>query len=168
VLIIIVVAALTLLISTLLSIWLSSFNNLRIPSIGTIRIVGIEAYGGNITTQDGEQIIDWGTVYPGAHVNRSLYINNSKSNTAIILSLTLSNLTFLNSRGENVTGSLPNGIENPLNLTWNYSGAPLNPREEIYVILTLDVSSSSSFLDYLITYDVREFGFEIAVKAIEH
>jgi hypothetical protein len=152
----------------MLSIWLSNFHNLHIPSLGTIRVIGVEAYGGNITVQDGKQIIDWGTVYPGTRVNRSLYINNSISNTQVTLSLLLSNLTFFNSGGENVTGNLPSSIGNPMMLTWNYSDIPLNPREEVYLILTLEVSSDSSFLDYLVTYDVKEFSFEIAIKPLSN
>jgi hypothetical protein len=140
---------------------------LRFPSLGTIRVIGVEAYRGDInTTQDGKQYIDWGTVYPGTLINRSFYINNSGSNTPVTLSLSLMNLTFFNSKGKNVTDSLPADIQNPLTLTWNYSNTPINPLEEIYVILTLEASSNSSFLEYLITYEVERFNFEIAIRTV--
>jgi len=165
ILLIIAVSAVTLLLNTAISIWLSRFHNLRLPSLGTIRVVGAEAYGGDINlTQDGEKYVDWGTIYPGLPVNRSFYIR-SESNVPIILNISMINLTFLNSRGENVTDKLP--VRDPLNLTWNYSNTPLNPREEIYVTLTIEASTDPQFLRFIIDYDVQEFIFDITIVAKE-
>lgn len=165
ILLIVIVSAATLLISTLVAILLSGSHNLRFPSLGTIRVTGVEAYGGDInTTQDGMQFIDWGTIYPGVLLNRSLYIK-SKSSTPITLNLTLSNLTFSNSIEENVTENLPS--KNPMNLTWNYNNTQLSPNEEIYITLTLKASSDPGFIEYLIAYDVKNFGFDTVITALE-
>ncbi|MEM1582443.1 MAG: hypothetical protein QXK89_08050 [Candidatus Bathyarchaeia archaeon] len=159
------VSAITLLLDASVSIWLSRFYNLRLPSLGTIRVIGAEAYGGDINvTQDQKQYIDWGTVYPGLPVNRSFYIR-SQSNVPIALNISILNLTFLNSKGENVTDKLP--IKKPLSLTWNYSGTLLNPKQEIYVNLTIEASADPQFLKYLVDYDVQEFGFDIVIVAEE-
>ena len=164
ILLIIIVAAATLLLSTMFSIWLSSFHNLHLPSLGTIRVIGVEAYGGNITTtQDGKQIIDWGTVYPGTFTNRSVYIK-SISNVPVTLNLTISDMAFQNSTGQNVIETPP--IENPLNLTWDYNNTLLLWDDEIYVTLTLEISSDSSFISYLINNNVEKFDFDITIRAV--
>lgn len=163
ILLIIIVSALTLILSSLVSIWLSRFHNMRFPSLGTIQVIGVEAYGGNITVQEGNQYIDWGTIYPGSSANCSFYIK-SKSNTPVTLNLSISGLTFKNSRGENLTEALP--INKPLNLTWNYNDTLLNPNEEIYVTLVLEASSEDIFLEYLVDNEVKEFSFDIVITAL--
>jgi hypothetical protein len=165
ILLIITVSALTLLLDAAISTWLSRFHNLRLPSLGTIRVVGAEAYGGDINlTQGWEKNIDWGTIYPGLPVNRSFYIR-SESNVPVTLNISMINLTFLNSRGEDVTDRLP--VRDPLSLTWNYSNTPLNPKEEIYVTLTIEASTDPQFLRFIIDYDVQEFRFDITIVAKE-
>ncbi|MEM2971697.1 MAG: hypothetical protein QW270_04665 [Candidatus Bathyarchaeia archaeon] len=162
---ILIVSAATLLLSMLVSVWLSSFHNLRFPSLGAIIVTGVEAHGGNITvTQNGKQFIEWGTVYPGSFTNRSFYIK-SISNIPVKLNLTISNITFQNSTNQNVTDP---SIENssPLTLTWNYDNTPLNPKAEIYVTLTLHVSDDPSFINFLIGYCVTGFSFDMVIKAI--
>lgn len=162
---IVFVSLATLLLSAAVSIWLSSFHNLHLPSVGTIRVIGVEAYGGNLTTaQDGSQVIDWGTVYPGMTTNRSLYIR-STSSEPITLQLIISNLTFKNSEGADVTEPLP--LEKPMLLTWNYTGEPLNPKESIHVVLTLEVSSDPRFIWYIIDNNVKQFSFIINIKPLE-
>ncbi|MEM3623331.1 MAG: hypothetical protein QXR76_06145 [Candidatus Bathyarchaeia archaeon] len=160
---IIIVSAATLLFSTMFSMWLSRFHNLHLPSLGTIRVIGVEAYGGNITTAQDEKIIDWGTVYPGTFTNRSVYIK-SISNLPVTLNLTISNIVFQNSTGQNVAENPP--IENPLSLTWDYNNTLLYPNDEIYVTLTLIMSSDYSFVNYLINNGVEKFGFGITIKAV--
>lgn len=162
-LLIIIVSSLTLLFSSLISIWLSNFHNLRFPSLGTIRVVGVDAYGGDISVaQDGGRYLDWGVVYPGSPVTRSFYLK-SKSNTLVTLTLSISSVTFKNSREENVTKVPP--VEKPLSLTWNYDGRRLSPNEEIFVTLTLKVSSDLNFLEYVINNDVQKFLFNIVIMA---
>lgn len=161
---IIIVSAATLLISTVVSIWLNKFHNLRFPSLGTLRVVEVEAYDGNITIQDGNQILDWGAVYPGTLTNRSFYIK-SISNIPVILNLTFSNLTFKNSREENVTEPLP--IMNPMTLTWNYDNRLLYLNDTIYVTLTLETTSDPSFIEYVINNDVKKFSFDIIIRPVE-
>ena len=164
-LLIIAVSLATLILSTAISLLLRNFHNFHLPSLGTIRVIGVEAFGENInTTQDGKQFIDWGTVYPGSLTNRSFYVK-SISNEPITLQLIISNLTFQNSEGNNVMEPLP--VENPLILTWNYSGAPLNPKEQIFVVLTLEISSDRRFIDFIIDNDVKRFYFDISIKPVE-
>jgi len=154
----------TLILSAAISIWLSNSQNLHLPSLGTIQVMGVEAFGGDMNaTQDGKQFIDWGTVYPGSATNRSFNIR-SVSNKPIILQLTVSNITFQNSEGNNVIEALP--VEDPLRLTWNYTGLPLNPKEQIFVVLTLEISPDPRFINFIIDNDVKQFYFDITIKPV--
>ncbi|MGB9854569.1 MAG: hypothetical protein ACPLRY_07185 [Candidatus Bathyarchaeales archaeon] len=154
----------TLIVSTFVSMWISSFQNMRFPSLGTIQVVGVEVYGGNIsTTQNGAQCIDWGTVYPGSVINCSFYVK-SKSNMPVTLNLSISNINFKNSKGENITQAPP--INEPLSLKWNYTDTVLNPKDAIYVTLTLKASSDNLFVEYLIDNAVKEFSFDIIITAL--
>jgi len=162
---VVLISLATLLVSISVSLWLSSFHNLHLPSVGTIRVIGVEAYGGNLTTaQDGSQIIDWGTVYPGIPTSRFLYIK-SKSNRPITLQLSILNLTFQDSKGTIVTELSP--LKSPLNLTWNYTDAPLEPGEQICLVLTLEASSDPRFICYIIDNDIKHFSFVIVIKPLE-
>lgn len=162
---IVFVSLATLLLNVAFSMWLSSSHNLHLPSVGTIRVVGIEVFGGNLTTtEDGSRVIDWGTVSPGAKISRLFYVR-SISNEPIALQLIFSNLTFQDSEGAIVTETPP--IENPLRLTWNYTGAMLRPGEQICLVLTLEVSSDTRFIDYIIDNNVKQFSFGILIKPLE-
>jgi len=167
-LLILIVAATTLILSTMISIWLSSFDNYLIPSLGTIHTTRVKAYGGNITLKDGNQSIDWGTIYPGTFTNRSFYVQ-SQSNIETTLNLTTGNWTFRDSEGGNVTESLASYIPRPLamDLTWDYNGTPISPKEEIYVTLTLWASNDIRFINYLIDKKVEEFSLDIHIYAKE-
>ncbi|MEM2130723.1 MAG: hypothetical protein QXZ70_09015 [Candidatus Bathyarchaeia archaeon] len=163
ILLIVLVSALTLLISNAISTWFSSYHNSSFPSFGKIRVIGVEVYGGNIlTSQDGERYLDWGKVYPGTVVTRSFYVKCT-SNMPVTLNLAISNIIFKNSQGQNVTRTPP--INQPLSITWNYNGAVLKPSESIYITLTLNASSDINFLIYTLDNDIKEFAFDIAIKA---
>ena len=79
-LLIIVVALITALLQTLISVWLSRNNKISLPSFGTIYTLQAEVYGGSLKElSNGQKLIDWGTVYPGTTVNRTFNVM-SKSN----------------------------------------------------------------------------------------
>lgn len=158
VLLILVVAAITIILNTAISIWISRLHNWYAPSIGTIYTIGVKAYEGDLNVQDEKAYVDWGTVYPGTSTNRSFYIQ-SESNIEITLKLELANVTFLDSYGKNVTAS----TNSYMNLTWNYTNTPINPSQVIYVTLNLSVSSDISFINYLITNNVTKFSFDIHI-----
>lgn len=158
VLLVIVVVVITVLVNTLVSMWLSRFHNWNVPSIGTIYAIDVEVYGGDIIQNGNQSYVDWGTVYPGTSTNRSFYIR-SDSNIEIIPKLQLSNVTFLSPGEENVTDPL----NNYMILTWNYNNTPLKPRQEVYVTLTLSVSSDIDFISFLINNNVTSFSFYIRI-----
>jgi hypothetical protein len=158
ILLIIVVATITIILNTTISMWLSRFHNFNVPTVGTIYVISVKVYGGNITTQNGKTYIDWGTVSPGESTNRSFYVN-STSNVEVVLKLEMSNLTFLDSNGNNVTGA----SNNYLNLTWNYNNTPLSQYDVVYVTLTLSVSSDGDFINFLVTKNVTGFSFDLHI-----
>jgi hypothetical protein len=72
---------------------------------------------------------------------------------------------FQNSTGQNVVENPP--IENQLSLTWDYNNNTLlYPNDEIYVTLTLKISSDYGFVNYLINNDVERFGFDMIISAV--
>lgn len=157
VLAILLTIAFTILFTTAFSMLLKTYNPTQVPSIGTIQALGVQTYGGDIlntTTTPYTQYLDWGTLYPGAQINRTFYVK-STSNLNVILTLNTTNWT-------------PTNMSNYMNLTWNYSGITLTPGQVILVTLTLSVSSSTTFINYLITNNIQNFNFDINIKPIEH
>jgi len=166
VLLIIIVATITMILATIISL---AGEHYVISNLGTIRTSGVKAYGGDITLKVEKQRIDWGTIYPGTFTNRSFYIK-SQSNIKTTLNLTTASWTFQDSQGKNVTESLATyniKREQAMNLTWNYTGALVSPGEEIHVTLTLWASNDISFINYLISKKVQGFSFDIHIYAEE-
>ncbi len=147
------VSATTILVTSLTAIWLSRITNLRIPSLGTIKTLGAEAYWDkNLTNQTKE--IKWSTIWPGSSQNISLFIRStSNAETTLIL---------------NATNWNPTNLSDYLNLVWDYNGTTVRPEETIEVTLTLSASSSYEFITYLITNDVRQFSFDITISTSEY
>jgi hypothetical protein len=161
ILLIVVVAGIAILLTTTIAILLSGIDELSFPSVGTIHVVGVEVYGGNITLINGTQSIDWGTIYLGTLTNRSFYVH-SKSNMDIVLNLTITDWTFLDPEGKSVTGP----TNNYMNVTWDYAGTPISPDGEVYATLTLWASDESSFIDYLVGNNVKGFSFDIHISPV--
>lgn len=153
VLLIAAVVAITILITTLPAIWLSRRTDLEVPSLGTIKTLGVEAYWDR-NLENKTEAIHWGTVWVGSSQNISFFV---RSISNYIAKLTLNTTTWN-----------PANISDYMNLTWNYNGTPINPGEVIQVTLTLSASSSISFIRYLITNDVREFSFDIIICTSEY
>jgi len=149
VLLIILTAVTTIAISTITSIWLSRILDSHVPSLGTIRTIGVEAYWDKNLENEIKRI-NWGTIWPGSLRRFTLYLR-SMSNIETTLSL-------------NTTNWNPANISEYMNLSWNYNGAILHSGETIQVTLTLTVSSSSDFLLYLVNNDVKEFSFDIIIS----
>jgi len=165
-LLVMVVAVITIAIIILIFMLPIIHDNSLLRNIGILRTTGVKAYGGNIIDENGEQRIDWGTVYPGTLTNRSFYLQ-SESNVETVFTFETANWTFLDSEGNNVTGSLPSDmdIEDPMNVTWNYTDTPVSPGDEIYVTLTLEPPNDIRFITYLIDEKVEEFSFDIYIYA---
>lgn len=156
-LIIIVVVAYTLILSTVVTETLEQSRTLHIPSFATIYVLGYEAYGGDIALKDGNQTLDWGTIYVGTSTNLSFYLR-SKSSTITTPTLNVTDWSFRNQQDQNV--SLP--PINNISITWNATAA-LTPNQEVYATLTMEIPSDNSFVNYLITNQVKTFSFEIQI-----
>jgi len=152
ILLIVITALITIAISTTVSVLLERTFNLQVPSLGTIKTLGLEAYRDR-GLENKIETIDWGTIWRGSSEIFTFYLR-SVSNAEAIL--------FLNTTNWN-----PANISEYLILSWNYDGTTVKPGEIIQVILTLSASSSHSFILYLITNDVKEFSFDIIIKAAE-
>ena len=148
----IIVIICILFFNVLFSIWLSKATKLKVPSIGTIKTVGIEAYW-DLNLAKKMDIIDWDIIWLGSTKNVTYYLR-STSNVPIILVF-------------NSTDWTPIDILNYVNLTWNYYGKPINPGEIIQVTMTLSFSPTTRFVEYILTSGVNEFSFDIVIRALE-
>lgn len=156
-------AAITLSLSIIIPIMLDATTHLSFPSIGTIHTIGVKAYYDadlqNLTTQ-----IRWGTTYPGSSTNVTLYLK-SISNTKTKLQLQTANWTFYNSTNAALSG--PSGTSPYLNLTWNYNDTAIDPSRTIIVTLTLYVTDSQTFTQFLVNNHLTSFSFDIIIFATE-
>lgn len=163
VLLVVVVVLLTLLTSSLVSIWLSRVSDLHFPSIGTIRISGLKAYWDPTLTNETKEVL-WGHLFPGSVSSITLYLQ-SISSTPITLEMTATNWTLSNSLNDIVYG--PAGSIDHLELSWNYSGSTIGLHQVIPVVFTLRVDYATDLIEYVIENDVRQFTFEINIRALE-
>jgi len=157
----------TLIITSLISLWLDKVTNLDLPSVGTIRTLGVEAYWDQDLTDkiDQEEKIDWGTIWLASSQNISIYLR-SISNFETTLHLTMANLTFYNSNQTSLYP--PIDISNHMNLDWTYSKTKVRPGEILRVTLILETRISDSFILYLIDNDARRFSFDIIISTSEY
>jgi len=153
VLLVVAVALVTLIFSFLLFSSLNVPSDQTIPTTGTIYVRGLEIYGGDITTEGENVYVDWGELTLGTSKNASFYV---KSTSNVDVGLTL-----------NVTDWEPAGLEDYIDIYWNYNGTLLSPLQELFVTVNLDVSSSDDFLFFLVENAVTTFGFNITIYASE-
>ena len=152
VLLILTVATITLLISSAASIWLSKTTELEIPSIGTIKTIGIEAYWDE-SLENKTEVIEWDKIWVGSSKNVTFYIR-STSNVQTVLKL-------------NTTNWNPTNISKYVNLYWDYNGTLINHGDVIRVTMIISAPQSINFIDYIISYNVKEFSFDIVIHASE-
>jgi len=149
---IIIVSLITFILSYTVSIWLSEYSNLNVPSVGRIKTIGLEAFWDE-NLENKTEAVDWELIYIGSAKNVTFYIR-SISNENILLDL-------------NSTNWNPINIRKYIHLYWNYSETPIKPREIIRVTITLSAPISVEFIEYLSTNNVTKFNFEIVISAIE-
>lgn len=142
----------TLVISSIVSLWLSKVANLNIPSMGTIKTLGVKAYWDK-DLKNVTKYIDWATIWPGSSQNVTLYVL-SVSNIETTLHL-------------NATNWHPTDLSDYMSLSWDYNGTKIQPSEVIQVTVTLSASSSPSFIFYLIDNDMKQFSFDIIMATQE-
>lgn len=164
VLLITITVVITLIIGSMISLWLSKVTKLSVPSLGTIKTLGVEAYW-DPDLKNKTETIDWETIWPGTSKNVTLHIR-SISNIETTLELRTANWTFRDSNNRTVAG--PSDSSPYINLTWNYNETTVRPSETVQVTLTLSVDYSSDSIEFLITKDVKEFSLDIIISTSEY
>ena len=156
ILLVTITAVITLIIGSLISIWLSKVTNLKVPSIGTIKTLGVEAYwDANLTDKiDEDEQIDWGTLWIGSSNNITIYLR-SISNVEATLYV-------------NATNWDPANLSDYMNLLCTRNGTTVHPGEKIQTTLTLSAPYSSKFISYLIANDVKEFSVDVVIRTSEY
>lgn len=103
--------------------------NQTVPSTGTITSVNVGVYSDSPCTVPLTSI-DWGAIYPGNSVTRTIYVKNT-GNALITLSMTKNSWS-------------PPGADGPITITWDKETSTLAVGASTAAILTLTVSSSIS------------------------
>jgi hypothetical protein len=160
---IVTVAAITLIVSGIISIMLDSNSIIGLPSVGYIHTVGVKAYW-DPTLQNQTAQINWGTVYTGSAYNVTLYLQ-STSNVPTTLGLAITNWTYINTN--NTVAAGPSDSTPYMNLTWNYNNQTLNPGQTFQTTLTLTTDNSAGFVTFLISNGVTQFSMDITIQANE-
>ena len=146
------VATVTILLSSALSIWLNEVTDLYIPSIGNVKTIGVEAYWDE-NIENKTEAINWDLIWLGSSKNVTLYLR-SASNVETVLQLNTSNWN-------------PKNISKYMILTWNYNGTPVQPSKVIHVTITLSAPLSKPFIEYVLANDLKKFTFDIVIRATE-
>lgn len=140
----------------------STVGDQLLQSQGIIRTLGVEAYGGDIITANGNKSVDWGKIPPGVVVNRSFWVR-SKSNIDALLVVTSGEWEFWDSNGSLVSVSF-NGqkfLSSPQN------GSIIGRNQVVNITLTLKLESSLDLIEDIIVNDVQTFSFYITIRAHE-
>ena len=164
ILLIITVAAITLIISTTISIFITRIDNLHVPSLGNLKTQGVEAYW-DATLENKTETIDWGILWLGSSKNATIYLQ-SISNIQIPLYLKTANWTFYNTN--QIAIQPPTTISSYMDLSWNYNGSMVNPNEVIQVTLTVSTDYSQDFANYLIENNIKRFSVDILIRTTEY
>ncbi len=145
------VAALTAIGHVMIAQWLITSGTVNVPSIGTIHVWGIEAYGGDLKTINGTSTIDWGTLYIGESHNVSFTVK-SKSNMPIEIAFRIVRLS-------------PEGLSRYITLKWNYNCTFLLPQEQRQINFTLSLSNSTDTINYIVANKITAFNLDIDIYA---
>jgi hypothetical protein len=101
--------------------------NKALSSSGNIRTLNVGVYSDYVCSQNLESI-NWGDLYPGGSVNRTIYVKNSGT-AEITLSMTTASWNPTNANG-------------PITLVWNKEGTKLSVGQVTTATLTLSVSAN--------------------------
>ncbi len=153
---VIVAVALTLLLSSLVSILLERYYITYLPSIGNIRTRGVEVYADQ-ELQNKSEGITWDNVDPGSLINETRYVR-SISTENIDLDMITENWIYRNSSGivYNDTACV--------HLTWDAEGIMLSPDENVKVVFTLRTDLSYDYIQFLVKNQITSFAFDIIIR----
>lgn len=165
VLLILIVVVITIILHTLIAIWLSKFH-LYLPTLGTLHTLGVEAFwDANLTDKiDEDEKIDWGTLWIGSSNNATIYLLSLSNKTTF--NLTKENLIFYDTN--EVAIEPPANILICMSLSWNYNGSIVNRGNVIPITLTLSANYSTDFILYLIENNIESFSLDIIISATEY
>ena len=147
---VIIVAIISVILSSGIAILSSSNKNLTVPSTGSLRTIGVEIYWDQ-NSENRTESINWSDVWLGSSKNVTLYIR-SVSNYKITLDLQVTNWS-------------PSILSEYASLSWDYNGTTINPNEIIEVTLTLSIPKSQALVSHLISEKIHNFNLDINITA---
>lgn len=146
-LLVVIVAVLTIVITSMVSILLiNSGSHLYLPSFATVKTVDVEVFWDE-HCENKTELVTWDELEVGKSVNKTVYVK-SVSNVMITLN---THLTDWN----------PEEISKYLTFSTNYTNQNFSPNEVIPITLFLSAPSSDELVYYLIDNEIQTFDFAI-------
>jgi hypothetical protein len=155
-----IVAVISVASTSLVAMMLShSDDEVYLPSLGTIKTIGVETYW-DPNGESRRENLTWdeiriekleGDEAKMNQVNATLYVK-SVSNFRVTLNMSLTDWN-------------PVEISDYLTISWDYNGTVLNPGEIIPVTMTLSASSSDAFINYLVENEITRFDVVLHIVA---
>jgi len=147
-----IVAIIAVASTSLVSMMLShSDSDIYLPSLGTIKTIHVETYW-DLNGENKRETLSWDEIkieklswdeIKTEPVNTTVYVK-SLSNFRVTLTMF-------------PTDWNPVEISDYLTISWDYNGTIINPGEIIPVTMTLSVSSSDAFINYLVENEIKRF-----------
>jgi hypothetical protein len=141
-LLMVIVAVVSIALTSLISVLLSTYADHYLPSLAVIKTIEVEVYWDQ-GAQNKADMIDWGEIQTGKSLDTTFYLK-SVSNFDVTVDLVLTDWS-------------PPEISEYISITWDYDGSILEPQELIEVTLNISAPSTNEFIDYLVENKVTEF-----------
>ena len=135
------------------SIAISKSSEATIWNSGKITLVGLDAYGGDITSNNRDFSVGLGTIPLGSSKSVSFFLR-SLSNVPTTLTFSIDNWQ-------------PRSLERFMLVTWNYSEKLIAPNEEIPIRIDFYAPESADFSNYLFVNSISSFSFSLYIYASE-
>jgi hypothetical protein len=129
-----------ILIGVIVYAYVSGFNFWNINNLAQIKTTNISVYK-NGELNEPLTFINWGIVSPDQTANQTFYLAN-EGNVPITAHF-------------NTSSYLPSNVISYLDISWNYTGTPLNPLEAKPVTMFLHIQSTVS--------NITDFSFDINI-----
>jgi len=155
-----IVAIMSVAISAWVAIMLSN-SEIYLPSVGTIKTIGVEAYEDpdGVIKQESlcwDEIkiekLEWDEIAVEP-ISNIVYVK-SVSNYRVTMDIFLSDWS-------------PEEIADYLTISWDYEGEEMDPEHIVPITLTLSVPSSDAFIEYILENDIQRFNVSIHFVATE-
>ena len=151
-LLVVAVAIASVVGTTTISVLLSHHGNWTIPSIGTVKTVGVDVYKDHGLGFKLERV-EWGEIWVGESKTVTIYVRSISNNPIQLLI--------------QATDWNPSFVSSYMSLSWDYSNTEISPGEVLPIRITLNTQLSYSFIKQLASNNIQNFNVNICIAAVD-